>query len=171
MEYWNTIKIVDIASVRGVGGRFSDQGDHTYFTVAMKDGQLHTFHYANRDAYAFRRELKGLYNEVNKIGEYYLLENNTYIEVNGESILYGCRVENNLNDYEYKTLLEIETLRREGKIVDEGWRHLCYISLIKIQHGKVVRGVIDDAAIAQIKSLGLDLKIEKGKYINGELKV
>ncbi|EOO11293.1 hypothetical protein [Bacillus cereus] len=153
-KYWNQVEIAEIKSISGVGGRFGDDMD-VYFIVFMKDGSTAQFHYNSRIAYEKRRELKKLYNEFNNVPETYKLMNEADIQVGGVSIPFGVRVDNSLDESEYKTLLEIEELTKQGKIIDNGVRQLAYICLLDIQNGKIVRGTLTDAYRKQLDAMGI----------------
>lgn len=169
-EYWNGVKIKDIKRIGGSGGSFGKDEVDVYFTVEMKDGSKHTFHYNSREkGYEKRIEIKTLYNEFNNIPETYLFENEADCEINGERFRYGCRMQDNLDNSVIKTNLEIAELRKVGKVRDEGWRHLAYICVIKIENNKVIHGTINDVSLAQLKACGYELEFEHGTYKNGEL--
>lgn len=151
-KYWNQVEIAEIKSISGVGGSFGEEVD-IYFNVHMKDGKVVQFHYDSRIAYKKRRELKELYNEFNNVPESYQLMNRIYIQVGGVSLPFGERVDNNLDESEYKTFLEIEELTKQGKIIDNGCRQLAYISVLDIQGGKIVRGTLTDAYRKQLDAM------------------
>ncbi|PPA85006.1 hypothetical protein C4A75_09520 [Brevibacillus laterosporus] len=153
-KYWRGICIGDIKAISGIGGRFGEE-TYTYFNIRMKDKKVITLYFEDVNAYKHRRELKSLFNEYHKIPESYLLENNIHIRVNGEIILFGCRVEDNLDDYVYKTLIELDELKSEGKIRDEGWRHMLFICPLEIENGKVIRGTITDQWQRQLDHMGI----------------
>ncbi|MFJ8247379.1 hypothetical protein [Peribacillus asahii] len=155
-KYWNSLLLKDIEKVGGVGGRFGTENMNIYFTVLMKDGQKHHFHYDSRRAYDERRELKKLFNEVNNVPEYYLLENEMFLEVGSSRFSFGCRVNNNLDESEYLTNTQIERLKRQGKIRDEGWRHLAYICPLRIENKKVVHGELTEAFKEELDALGVE---------------
>lgn len=169
-KYWHGLEIKDIKHVGGVGGSFSSDEVNAYFTITLKDENKHTFHYNDRKkVYEQRDEVKTLYNDFNGIPETYLFENEIDCEINGERFNYGYRMIDNLDNYVYKTNLEIAELRKVGKIRDEGWRHLVYICPIKIENNKVIRGTINETSLAQLKALGYEIEFEHGTYKDGEL--
>ena len=128
----------------------------------MKDGNKHTLHYISKDKISYanqaRRKIKQILNELNNVPETYLLENEIDARINGTSIKVGYRVENILDDYENFTLQEIEELRKQFKIRDDGWRHLCYIQVLEIEGNKVKRPV-EQRWIDQLKYMGYDVDL------------
>ncbi|MGG1659475.1 hypothetical protein [Brevibacillus sp. NRS-1366] len=155
-KYWRGISIKDIKAISGIGGNFGEEA-YSYFTVQMKDEKINTLFFEDRNAYKHRRELKRLFNEYNNISECYLLENDIFIRVDGEVIPFGCRVEDSLNDYIYKTLIELEELKAQGKVKDEGWRHMAFICPLEIENGKVLRGKITDQWKRQLDDMGIEV--------------
>nr|DAU00485.1 MAG TPA: hypothetical protein [Caudoviricetes sp.] len=97
----------------------------------------------------------------NTISETYLLENEIYIKINNQLIHFGTRCINNLQEYKYLTLKEIDILRIQFKIKDEGWRHLSAITLFSIENNKIDRKV-PRRYIEQLEYMGYD--ISKLKY-------
>lgn len=170
IKYWNGIKIEDIKNVGGPGGSFSKDEVDVYFTITMKDGSKHTFHYNSREkGYGKRNEIKALYNEFNDVSESYLFTNTAFCEINGERFIYGHEMKDILDNSVIKSNLEIDELRKVGKVRDEGWRNLSYICVIKIENNKVIRGTINDVSLAQLKDLGYEVEFEHGTYKDGEL--
>lgn len=157
-EYWRGIKISGIKYITK-GGYNSFGEPYSYFQVFMNNGDKNTLYFEGHGAGKHRKDLINLFNEYNNIPETYLLENEIDIRVDGESILFGYRVENNLGDYEYKTLVEIEELRKQGKIRDEGWRHLVYICLLEISKGKIVKGKLTEQYKRQLDELVITISI------------
>lgn len=153
-KYWNQVEIAEIEAISGVGGSFGDDMD-VYFTVFMKDESTVQFHYDSRKAFAKRRELKELYNKLNNVPESYKLMNQAHIQVNGVLMLFGERVDNNLDESEIKTFLEIEELNKQGKIIDNGIRQLASICLLSIKNGKIVHGELTDAYRKQLDAMGI----------------
>jgi hypothetical protein len=158
-EYWRQTKIADIKSISGIGGRFGRDDLDIYFAAEMKDGNHHFYHYDSRKAYDERNELFDLFIECNHIPETYRLENEMNIQVDGVSVPFGCRVEGIKGDYQYKTFLELDELRKENKILNDGWRHAVYICLFKIEVG-IVHDKLTSAYREQLKALEIEFKEE-----------
>ena len=57
-----------------------------------------------------------------------------------------------------KLLKEIEELRKEFKIKDEGWRHLVGITMIAIKDNKVI-GSVPKRYIEQLEYMGYDTNV------------
>lgn len=153
-EYWRGIKICDIKHITK-GGYNGLNEPYSYFQVVMNNGDKNTLYFDGWKAKDHRKELVQLFNKINNIPETYLLENEIDIKVDGVLISFGCRVENNLGTYEYKTLIEIEELRKQGRIRDEGWRHLLYICLLEISNGKIVKGKVTEQFKKQLDVMGI----------------
>lgn len=160
-EYWNCIKISDIKSI---GGSYGGTETHQYFTLKMKDNSEHTLHFISHEGKSegekARLEIKKLFNEYNNVPETFLLYTNVYGSINGESVKVGYEVENILDRYEYFTLDEIETLRKQFKIKDNGTRSLVYIQVFKIENNEI-KNPIEQRWIDQLSSLGYDVSLLK----------
>ena len=103
-----------------------------------------------------KKEILEKFNEYNNIPESYLLENEVHVWINGEYVHFGTRCINNLDEYEYLTLKEIDELRKQFKIRDKGWRHLARCTLFKIEDNKVDRD-IPKRYIEQLEYMGYDV--------------
>lgn len=159
--YWNAVKISDIKSVsNGCSGKYSDAKVHEYFSIEMIDGSRHTFNYVSyegkHEGKKARLEIKKLFNEYNNIPETYILENVAHAIINGQTVNFGYSVIDNLGEYVLFTNKEIEQLRKEFKIKDEGWRHLCFIEMLNIKDGKVI-GAIPQRYLEQLEYMGYDI--------------
>lgn len=131
------------------------------FTIDTKDGIKHEMNfictgYNPKCGNDKIKEIRKLYNEYNNVHETYLLENTIFIRINGEQIKFGCRCENNVKEYVYLTNLEIDNLRKEFKIRDDGWRHLCYIEAFKIE-GNKVNHPISQSYLDNLVYMGYDI--------------
>lgn len=153
---WRGIDVCEIEKVSRIGGSFGREEMDATFSIYMKSGNKHQFHYNSNKIYKERDNLLDIFNDVNNIPETYTLENNIYISVDGESILFGCRVVDNKGEYIRKTLLEIDELKKQGKIKDEGWRHLLYICPLKIENKQIVYGELNDLYKNQLLALEID---------------
>lgn len=86
----------------------------------------------------------------------YVLENQVFADINGESILFGYRVTDKDGKLKILTLKEIDKLRKEFKIKDTGLRHLLYIRALKIEENKVI-GTIPQRYLEQLEYMGYDI--------------
>ena len=158
MEYIHGVKISEIKKVNGIGG----SPDRAYFHILYKDSSKEIFTIVTKDktSYKLAREMKKeileKFNEYNNIPESYLLENEVHVWINGEYVHFGTRCINNLDEYEYLTLKEIDELRKQFKIRDKGWRHLARCTLFKIEDNKVDRD-IPKRYIEQLEYMGYDV--------------
>ena len=114
---------VEISEIKEIGAREK-------FTIATKDNTSYEL------ARKMKTEILKEFNKYNNIPETYLLENEVYITINGETVHFGTRCINNLQDLEVLTLKEIDEMRKQFKIRDEGWRHLSYCQLFSIEENK-----------------------------------
>jgi hypothetical protein len=90
----------------------------------------------------------------------YILENEAHCNINGECIPFGCRVTDEDKNYQYLTLKEIDELRNQFKIKDEGWRHLCFITMLKIEGNKIIHPkVVPQKYIEQLSYMGYDVTL------------
>lgn len=90
--------------------------------------------------------------------EVYTLENEMDAYINGERFSFGCRCEGSQSDrYVYLTNKEIDELRKEFRIRDEGWRHLCLIIAVEIKGNKVKGGKISKRYLDQLEYMGFDI--------------
>lgn len=138
MKYVHEVEISEIKEIGEICGKLS----HAYFYIKYKDGSREKFTIATKDntSYELARKMKTEilkeFNKYNNIPETYLLENEVYITINGETVHFGTRCINNLQDLEVLTLKEIDEMRKQFKIRDEGWRHLSYCQLFSIEENK-----------------------------------
>jgi hypothetical protein len=163
-EYWNCIKISDIKFIGGCGGSYGGLETHQYFKVKMKDDSIHTLHFISHEGKSegekARLEIKKLFNAYNNIPETFLLYTNVYGRINGQSVHVGYEVENILNQYEYFSLNEVEELRKQFKLKDNGERSLVYIQVFKIE-GDKIESPIEERWIKQLETMGYDISLLK----------
>jgi len=161
-EYWNGIKISDIKNINkcGYNCNLESEEKREYFTIEMKDGSKHTLHYIfydkSRKGNNARRELKQILNERDNTPEIYYLYTEIYGNINGQSIVVGYEAEDNLDEYKYFTLNEIEELNKQFKIGDKGIRSLVYIQIFTIEENKI-KFPIEQRWLDQLTSLGYDI--------------
>jgi len=159
-EYWNGIKIEDISKVNLGGGSYSEEKQTQYFSVDMKDGSKHTLHFISHDKTLYgkiaRKEIKQIINERDNVPEIYYLYTNVYASINGESVKVGYEVKDNLDEYIYYTLSEIEELKKQFKIGDKGSRSLVYIQIFEVKNNKIAHP-IEQRWINQLISLDYDI--------------
>lgn len=157
-NYLYGIKISEIKQIYGGGG----SSDISYFHIEYKGGSKERFSIYTNDNTSFelerkiRRELLEAFNEYNNVEESYLLENEAHVRINGEWIHFGTRCINNLQEYVYLTLKEVDELRRQFKIKDGGWRHLAACTLFKIEKNRVDRR-IPKRYVEQLEYMGYDV--------------
>jgi hypothetical protein len=161
-EYWNCIKISDIESIGGCGGSYGGIETHQYFKINMKDKSIHTLHFisheGNSEGEKARLEIKKLFNEYNNVPETFLLYTNVYGRINGQSVHVGYEVKNILDQYEYFSLIEIEELRKQFKLKDNGSKSLVYIQIFEIE-GNTIENPIEERWIKQLETLGYDISL------------
>ena len=154
---------VEISKVSRIYDSFGGS-DRCSLEIEYKDGSKEILTFITKDHSSFdvcrkiRRELLEAYNEYNNIQETFLLENEAYANINGEIIHFGTRCKTILDDYVLLTLKEIEDLRKEFKIKDEGWRHLAGITMLTIKGNKVI-GSIPKRYIEQLEYMGYDTSV------------
>ena len=164
-EYWNGVKIECIKEVRPGGFSYNEDVDRSraYFTLVMKDGKENVMNfiskgYDNTTGRTSEKEIRQIFNEYNNVPEMYILENETFAKINGERVGFGYRVKDNLNEYREFTCREIDELRKEFKIKDEGWRHMLYIEMLTIEGNRVVRpSRIPRRYLEQLEYMGYDI--------------
>ncbi len=101
-------------------------------------------------------------NSNNEPGLYYLYTD-VFGIINNKPIKVGYQVKYDLNKYKILTLNEVEILKKQFKIGDNGFRTLAFISVFEIEKNKVVRPeFISQRWIDQLASLGYD--VSKLKY-------
>jgi hypothetical protein len=161
-EYWNCIKISDIDSIGGCGGSYGGIETHQYFKIKMKDKSINTLHFISHEGKnegeKARLEIKKLFNEYNNVPETFLLYTNVYGRINGESVRVGYEVKNILDEYEYFTLNEIDTLKKQFKIKDNNERSLVYIQVFEIE-ANMIKNPIEERWIKQLETLGYDISL------------
>jgi len=162
-EYWKGIKISDIKNVDKVCGNYNygeNEESRECFNVYMNNGNKHTLHYIfndkSRKGYYARKELKQILNERDNTPEIYYLYTEIYGNFNGQSIVVGYEVEDNLDEYKYFTLNEIEELNKQFKIGDKGIRSLVYIQIFTIE-GNKIKSPIEQKWLDQLVSLGYNI--------------
>ena len=154
---------VEISNVSRIYDSFGG-GDRCSLTIEYKDGSEEILTFITKDHSSFnerkkvKRELLEAYNEYNNIQETFLLENEAYANINGENIHFGTRCKTILDDYVLLTLKEIDNLRKEFKIKDEGWRHLAAITMLTIKGNKVI-GSVPKRYIEQLEYMGYDTNV------------
>ena len=162
-EYVHGVKIKNIKEISGYGG----SPDRAYFNIIYKDGSKEKMTIITKDNTSYQlvrsiqRDILIAFNEYNNIPETYLLKNEVHIRVKGEWIHFGTKCENNLQENEYLTLKEIDELRKQFKIRDEGWRQLAAITLFSIENNKIDRKV-PKRYIEQLEYMGYD--VDKLEY-------
>ena len=159
-EYVHGVEISKVSrSDESFGG-----SDRCSLEIEYKDGNKEILTFITKDHSSFnerkkvKRELLEAYNEYNNIQETFLLENEAYANINGEIIHFGTRCKTILDDYVLLTLKEIEELRKEFKIKDEGWRHLAGITMLTIKGNKVI-GSVPKRYIEQLEYMGYDTSV------------
>ena len=159
-EYVHGIEISNVLKIYDSFGSSS----RCSLEIEYKDGNKETLTFITKDNSSFnerrkvRRELLEAYNEYNNIQETFLLENEAYANINGEIIHFGTRCKTILDDYVLLTLKEIDNLRKEFKIKDEGWRHLAAITMLTIKGNKVI-GSVPKRYIEQLEYMGYDTNV------------
>lgn len=91
----------------------------------------------------------------------YRLRNNIFANINGERILVGCTAYDDNDKCHYLTNLEINDLRKELQIYDDGSRTLAYIEIINIQ-GRTIKNISKENPekwIRQLEYLGYDISL------------
>ena len=159
-EYVHGIEISNVLKIYDSFGSSS----RCSLTIEYKDGSKETLTFITKDNSSFnerrkmKKELLEAYNKYNNIKETFLLENDAYANINGEIIHFGTRCKTISDDYVLLTLKEIEELRKEFKIKDEGWRDLAYITMIAIKDNKVI-GSVPKRYIEQLEYMGYDTNV------------
>lgn len=162
-KYIHGVKISEVESIYGGGGSC----DRAYLHVLYKNGHKESFVIVTTDGTSFklesemRRELMEAFVEYNDIPEKYTLKNTVYATINGISEAVGMNV---IDRYGFRvdlTLKEIDRLRKEFKIIDDGWREMSYINVFSIVDGKI-NGKISKKWIDQLEYMQYD--ISKLKY-------
>ena len=159
-EYVHGVEISKVLRIYDVFGN----SDRCSLTIEYKDGceEILTFvtkdHSSLNECKKVRRKLLEAYNEYNNIQETFLLENEAYANINGEIIHFGTRCKTISDDYVLLTLKEIDNLRKEFKIKDEGWRHLAAITMLTIKGNKVI-GSVPKRYIEQLEYMGYDTNV------------
>ena len=159
-EYVHGIEISNVLKIYDSFGSSS----RCSLTIEYKDGNKETLTFITKDNSSFnecrkaKRELLEAYNKYNNIQETFLLENEAYANINGEIIHFGTRCKTISDDYVLLTLKEIEELRKEFKIKDEGWRHLAAITMLIIKGNKVI-GSVPKRYIEQLEYMGYDTSV------------
>ena len=159
-KYIHGVKISEVKKIYGGGGC----NDRSYLHVEYKDGSKETLTIITNDKTSFklerqmRTELLKAFNEYNNIPETFLLENEAHVRINGELVHFGTRCIDNLQQYVYLTLKEIDELRKQFKIKDEGWRHLAACTMFKIENNKIDRKV-PKRYIEQLEYMGYNTSL------------
>lgn len=159
-EYIHGVKISDVEKIYGGGG----SNNRAYFHIEYKDGSKERFVIVTNDNTSFkleremRTELLKAYNDYNNVPEIFLLENEAHVRINGQWVHFGTRCINNLQEYVYLTLKEIEELKKQFKIKDEGWRHLASCTLFRIEGNKINKKV-PKRYIEQLEYMGYDTSL------------
>ena len=171
-KYVHGVKISDVKRITGASAHYNykeNEDDYSWsryeFDVEYKDEAkqkdrfviFNTSGVSDKRAKQIHKDLKMAYNEYNNVPDIYVLENGISARINGESIDVGCRCINNLGEYIYFTNKELDKLRSEFKIKDEGWRHLAYIQAFEIEHTKVKGGKIEKKWIDQLEYMGYNI--------------
>lgn len=152
---WKGIPIKDIARISGVGCWTENGKRFDYFLINMNDNERE-YKMVYEDCYKRneeRTEVYTMYNEYHNVPETYELENEIHAWINGNFVYVGTRVENNIGNYEYKMLYEIEELRKQGKITDNGRRHMVGITAFEIVNN-VPKKPLKPEHIQQLKNMG-----------------
>ena len=159
-EYVHGIEISNVLKIYDLFGSSS----RCSLTIEYKDGSKETLTFITKDNSSFnerrnvKKELLEAYNKYNNIKETFLLENEAYANINGEIIHFGTRCKTISDDYVLLTLKEIEELRKEFKIKDEGWRNLAAITMLIIKGNKVI-GSVPKRYIEQLEYMGYDTNV------------
>lgn len=113
---------------------------------------------STEEAREIYQDLKIAFKEHNNIPEIYTLENEMFAYINGERHAFGCRCIGDMSDrHVCLTNKEIDELRKEFRIRDEGWRHLCLIVAVEIEGNKVKGGKISKRYLDQLEYMGFDV--------------
>jgi hypothetical protein len=152
---WRGIPIKDIKYISGAGCWTENGKRFDYFLIKMNDNEkeykiVYEDCFERNDA---RTEVYTMFNEYHNVPETYRLENEIHAWINGNFTHVGTRVENNVHNYEYKMLYEIEELRKQGKITDNGCRHLAGITAFEIVDN-VPKKPLKPEHIQQLKNMG-----------------
>ena len=159
-EYVHGIEISKVLKIYDSFG----SSNRCSLTIEYKDGSKETLTFITKDNSSFdecrnvKKELLEAYNKYNNIKETFLLENEAYAKINGEIIHFGTRCKTISDDYVLLTLKEIDNLRKEFKIKDEGWRHLAYIIMLIIKDNKI-NGSVPKRYIEQLEYMGYDTNV------------
>lgn len=162
-----SINIQDVKGISGVGGHYNytTETSTEYFTVTLNSDEERYFSFTRklddktaRKCKDARRELKKLYNDYNKVPEMYYLYTKVFGRINGSIVHVGYEVENNLDEYEIFSLLEIDELRKQFKIGDRGFRSLVYMQAFQIDGNEIINK-IDKKWIDQLKDMGYNTDI------------
>lgn len=170
-KYVHGVKISDVKRIGGASVYHNykqDRDDYSWsryeFDIEYKDEAkqkdrfviFNTSGISDKRAKQIHKELKMAYNEYNSVPDVFVLENTISAKINGESVDVGFRCINNLGEYIYFTNKEIDKLRSDFKIKDEGWRHLAYIQAFQIEDNKI-GGKIEKKWIDQLEYMGYNI--------------
>ena len=91
----------------------------------------------------------------------YIIVNDIFIDVDGESVKFGIMAENDkTGEIVYLTNKEVEELKKEAKFScsfkDEGWRYGSYSQIFGIE-GNKVSGKIPKRYVEQLEYMGYDI--------------
>lgn len=159
-EYVHGVNIADVERISSYYGSC----DRASIEVFYKDGGKEKLTFITREENALveikklEKELLAAYNEYNNIQETYILENEAYALINGEMIHFGTRCETINKEYKLLTLKEIEELRKQFKIKDNGFRHLALCIMLQIKGNRIINKV-PKRYIEQLEYMGYDTSL------------
>ncbi|AWD93067.1 hypothetical protein HSE3_gp115 [Bacillus phage vB_BceM-HSE3] len=157
-DTWNELKLAEIESISGIGGRFQEPVS-IHFFIFTKDGGTHKFEYpSHKEAVEKELEVKKLWVKYNNIPDNKTVRNDVFARINGQSVEVGYKVENNLGRYETISYLEAEKLKKEFRLIVPNTRWLTYIQVIEIKGVQVVDGDLDRWS-DQLTALGYDVSL------------
>jgi hypothetical protein len=151
---WKDIKIADVEAIYDRTLKYEDGERIDLIKFKMKSGALVELEYADcQERNKDYEEFFTMFVQYHEVPESYLIKNDVFARINGQSIRIGKYVRTIIGTSKYLMNYEVEKLRREGKIEDNGRRQMSYIQAFELVANKPTKELKPEY-IKQLKIMG-----------------